>query len=132
MSHIRDMQLPRQSVLFVLSSRHGTVWNLRQLPAFGTTCCLVLPDRSAKETTCSFKPFISYYLVSDCPLNFQQENLTFPNDFPHTQPSHCSSLLHYSPERMPGSLIKFVHPENRDPQINWCYYVGYNLNGKIK
>jgi len=95
----------------LLSSWHGTVWKLRKLPAFRTTCCFILPDRSTKETTCSFKPFISYYLVSDCPLNFQHENLTFPNDFSHTT---LSSTQPCSPERMPGSL---------NPNIGGCLKV---------
>lgn len=93
LTHIRDMQYSRQSVLFVLSSWHGTVGKVRKLWAFGTTCCLLLRDRSTKETTCYFKTFISYYLESDCPLNFQQENLKFPNDFPHTTLSFFQSCI---------------------------------------
>jgi len=101
-THTRHAALTTVHIICkLLSSWHDIVWKQRKLQAFGTTCCFLLPDRSTKETTCSFKPFISYYLVSNCPLNFQQENLTFPNDFPHTTLSLTQPC---SPERMPGSL----------------------------
>jgi hypothetical protein len=92
--------------------------------------------------------FQTVYFVSDCPINFLQEILTFSVYFPHTH-THTHTHTH-NPLIDPAlyiivlnecqevstlirmETIKFIRPENRDPRTNRRYYVGYNLSGKIK